>query len=921
METIMTAWRRRVALFLLLLVPGAYLLGGTSGKIAGVVTNSATKEPVPSISVVIVGTSAGSATDLEGQFAILNVAPGTYRLRASGVGYTAVIVENVKVSMDLTTAVNFKLNETSIQMEDQVVVAERPRVTKDLTASTAVVTADNIASLPVTDFQDVLRLQAGVVGNNVRGGRQGEVVYAIDGVPMTDVFDGSSVIDVNPNAIQELQFVSGAFNAEYGRALSAYVNIATKEGDQTVRGSLTAYGGDYASGHTDIFRGIDKFKPLGIRNAEGSLSGPLPVGGLFFFVDGRYSYSDGWMRGKKVFNPWDITVNRGSDQPLETRYLLQETGGGGIVPMNWSEKKYLQGKLTYKPFSDVTIAYNMLIDRHGYQDFDPLYAYNPDGMVKRFNNGYTNVLSLTHMLSPSVYYQANASYFFKEYKHYVYEDPGDPRWTDYRLFTQQPQEVPSFYTGGTDNQHYRRTTSTYAFKLDFTAQMTKEHQVKAGVDLSAHRLTYEVYSLLQSPGLPDPSVSMNPFVTMQVPDPNNPDENLSIDRYTRRPVEFSVYAQDKFELSELIINVGLRYDYFAPDGQVLNDPSDPDIYRPLRPENLAKTLAERRLTWYRNATPKNQVMPRLGVAFPITDRGVVHFSYGHFFQVPSFTYLYQNPEYKFGTGSGNLGIAGNPDLKPEQTIIGEVGVQQAIAEDLSFDVTGYFRNIKNLTGTRTDEIQLFGGSGRYSQYVNSDFGFVRGIVVSVTKRLADNWSATLDYTLQTAKGNASDPAATRNQLVGGAEPEIQLVPLDWDQRHTVNLTFSYASPDRWGFSVVGRYGSGVPYTPTESMNISDLLTNSEFKPATYTVDLRANKDFRLGSVLLSVFVRVFNVLDTKNQLNVYNDTGTADFTEQEYLFRTRNLTPVVNTLDEYYRNPTYYSEPRRVEFGVMLSFN
>jgi len=58
---------------------------------------------------------------------------------------------------------------------------------------------------------------------------------------------------LNANSIQELQFVSGAFNAEYGKALSGYVNIATKDGDNTFTGSVTSYMGNNYSTHTDIF--------------------------------------------------------------------------------------------------------------------------------------------------------------------------------------------------------------------------------------------------------------------------------------------------------------------------------------------------------------------------------------------------------------------------------------------------------------------------------------------------------------------------------------------------------------------------------------------------------------------------------------------------------------------------------------------
>jgi hypothetical protein len=60
------------------------------------------------------------------------------------------------------------------------------------------------------------------------------------------------------------------------------------------------------------------------------------------------------------------------------------------------------------------------------------------------------------------------------------------------------------------------------------------------------------------------------------------------------------------------------------------------------------------------------------------------------------------------------------------------------------------------------------------------------------------------------------------------------------------------------------------------------------------------------------------LFDTLNELNVYGDSGTADFTINEFL--RRNTDRIVNSIEEYYRNPTFYSEPRRIEFGATVFF-
>ena len=831
----------KTLLFITFITP---LLYSQAGKIAGRVVDATTKEPLGLVNIIVEGTGLGAASNMEGYYNILNVPPGTYSIKASAIGFNSVINKSVKVSIDLTTKINFELAETSAMLNKEVVViATKPLVTKDLTSSTALIGADEISVLPVTEFQDVLKLKAGNVGGSVRGGRKGEVVYAIDGVPMTDVYDGGTVVDVSAGSIQELQFISGAFNAEYGRALSGYVNIATKDGNNKFEGSVSSYLGDYLSSHTGIFRGINKFNPTSIRDFEGSISGPIVPNKLYFYGNVRYIYFGGWLYGKKVFNPWDITTNLGSSYPIEQRYNIQKTGNGDLVSMNWNEKIYGQGKLSYRPVKDVKVTYNYILDNVKYQDYDQSFSYDPEGNYRKFRKGNTNILGITHTLGSSTFYQLNLSYFYKMYRQYVYEDYNDSRYTNTALLGEAPADVPSFKTGGTQNGHFKRSTSTMGVKYDITSQVTQAHQLKAGIEFNRHNLSFDNISLYQDVSLGDPQTTRNPYAQMRLPDVNDPSTNLNIDIYKRNPIEFSAYLQDKIELNELIINLGVRFDYFHPDGKLLVDPTDPDIYRPRKASNIAETIEQRRTHWYKDPTDKKKFSPRLGVAFPITERGVVHFSYGHFFQIPNFDLLYQNPEFKFSQGTGNVGIAGNSDLNPQQTISGEIGLQQALSDDISVDLTGYFRDIRNLAGTRADEITMAGGAGTYSQYVNSDFGFVKGVILTLNKRLSNNWSATIDYTYQTAKGNASDPAATRNEKVNNQQPEIQLVRLDWDQTHTVNVTFSFVSDDNWGASIIGSYGSGFPYTPSQSLNISSLLTNSELKPTTFNVDLRAYKDF------------------------------------------------------------------------------
>ena len=131
-------------------------INAQSGKIAGKTIDASTGEPLPFVNIIIMGTSMGAASDANGEYYIINVPPATYSVKASAIGYNSLTVENISVSSGFTSNLDFKLSSTTLQLgQDVVVIAAKPLVQKDLTASTATVGADVISSLPVTEISDV----------------------------------------------------------------------------------------------------------------------------------------------------------------------------------------------------------------------------------------------------------------------------------------------------------------------------------------------------------------------------------------------------------------------------------------------------------------------------------------------------------------------------------------------------------------------------------------------------------------------------------------------------------------------------------------------------------------------------------------------------------------------------------------------
>ena len=882
---------------LILFIPAAY--GGTTGKISGKVVDAQTKELPIGVNIVIVGTTLGASSDLNGEYFIINIPPGTYQLRASAVGYAPQTVTNVTVSADRTTQINFSLVPQGVELAGVDIIAQRPLVQKDLTSTTATVTSDEISALPLETVSDAVNLQAGVVDGHFRGGRSNEVKYLIDGMSVNDVFSGNFELEADINTVQEVQVLSGTFNAEYGEALSGVVNEVTKTAHDNYAGSFSAYKGDYVTTRTSLFPNIDHISPSDLQNYEGLLSGPVPGTGKFmkFVMSGRYYYNDGYLYGKRVFNPSDSS-NFSANNPAQ--WYIGATGDGKYVPMNYQKRLSLQGKLSFDVGGSKALTVQGIYLDNQYNDYDHQFELNPDGNYTQFQKSLLLIANYNIVFGNSSFMDLNASGFDSEYKEYVYQDPLDPRYVNpARLMD---AGANAFLTGGTENWHFYHHTNTYTSKIDFTSQLTNVHQIKAGVEGDYHFLNYRDYQV---------HVDASSGFVPALPTPGSFDFNT----YDNMPYQLAAYIQDKIELSYLVVNVGLRFDYFEPDGMGLRNPNNIAEL-----DNLQSPFPDSLVS---KASAKSQLSPRIGISYPITDQGAVHLSYGHFFQIPAFEYLYKNPNFRIPlTGNypdfiGN--IIGNANLQPQRTTMYEIGLQQELAPNLGITVTGYYKDIRNLLG-----LQLFLKNNfvKFGEYVNVDYGAVQGFTISLDRRLTNGFGANLDYTYQVAKGNTSDPDDDFNKAT--ANPPIainqELVPLNWDRRHSLNLTVTAGDPKNLLASFIVRLGSGLPYTPAQE-NQRTGLENSGNMPMFFNTDMYITKYFDLFNLPLSVFLKIYNLFDTANEDNVFSDTGRAGYTLA--LTQAEQVAGPVrgdNTLQQYYSRPDFYSAPRQVEIGVSLIF-
>jgi outer membrane receptor protein involved in Fe transport len=904
----------------MLFVITSWTFAGETGKIAGTVKDQATGERLPGINIIIQGTTLGAASDIDGNFIINNIPPGTYTVIVSGVGYQKTTFTNVKVASDFTTNLDVDLATDVIAVETIVVQADAPMVRKDLTSSQSTIDAETIGTLPVESVNQILTLQAGIIEGasgelHIKGGRSSEISYTINGVSVANPYDNTRSVQISPNAIQELSVVSGTFNAEYGNALSGIVNTITKEGQRTYTGSISAYTGDYISSRDKIFYNIDDVDPVSNYVGEFTFGGPIPALGEYitFFASGRYDNNGGYLYGIRQHSPQDQISYKGTDS-----MLVPATGDGKVVSMNPSEDLNGTLKLTFKPSSAIKINYDVVYNNSEYQFYNHNLKYNPDANYHRFSYGLLNSLEFRHVLSNTTFYTLKGSYNISDFKRYLYPLLGasgnevdytagddisayhaDPRYLD--MNSAQSVANFTFSSGGTLNEHFYQHTATSNGKFDITSQVTKNHEVKAGAELKVHVLDLEDFDVTRENGV------------VYIPSSNLLTHNV----YTKKPYEFSAYVQDKMEFENIILNPGLRYDYFTSDSYYSVDPQNPSPNNP----NIISGVDKGSLL--KKTSGKHQLSPRIGISFPITDKGIIHFSYGHFFQMPPFSYLYANSGFKWEV-SGTPTF-GNADLDPERTVTYEIGLQQQLADNLSIDVTAYAKDVRDLLAL--EEIRL-NTTQTYYKYVNKDYANIKGITFSLNKRrgAGEIMGASIDYTFQVAEGSDTRSDAAFFDYASGKMTEKVPYNLDWDQHHTLNASVNFGQTSSWDVTFVARLGSGLPYTPQLLEEQVALRTNSARKPSQLRVDLLAEKSFKIMSYNLVVFLKVFNLFDSLIENDVYDDTGRSGYTLESTRGNTQSAdafarqNPLIKPSSEYFVRPDYYLAPREVRMGLSIEF-
>ena len=919
----------------------------TSGKISGKIIDKKNGAALVGANVIVVQTQSGTSADKDGYFNIINVNPGKYSVRIMMIGYESITIEDVIVSVNRTTSLDIKMNQSVIEGQEVVIYASKFSRKKDQTSTMKNISSEEIDILPVDNLGAVVNMQAGVVAGHFRGGRSDEVSYMIDGVAVNDAFGGvSAVSTLEVEAVKDLEVITGTFNAEYGNAMSGVVNAVTKNGSNEFHGSINTGYSTYLTknkkNNEAVFIGLDPFGINSNSDLRFNISGPIIKDRIYFFSNYRKQNINGHLNGIRRFEVWNLSDFYDQDS---SKWYSENTGDSSYVPMNKGDYTSLMAKLSIN-LGSIKIAgmlnQNLSISR----GYNHIYKYNPDG--RSYSDGNTTLLmfQLNHFLNEKMFYDLKfsktnndyGSYVFKDYDSFnilqedgiyqgVYHFAGD---TIYNYVNDKYMTAygTGFFTGGQDKGHLNRTTITNNLKFDFTWQITNAHNIKTGFSRTTYELENTYHTIRNAyAGTSDESDKYKPTVL--------PDSTVYSDIFLVKPKEMSFYIQDKFEKDEIVINYGLRYDAFDANTTYPSQRRNPINSSTYYLKNTSGTdsldangdliIDQSRMSYPIKSNIASQISPRFGFAYQLGNVAVLHFSYGHFLQMPPMYSIYSNHSSIIGpsdysTTVGNANLASDSlGLNAQKTVSYEVGLWQELGKNTSFEINLYYRDIYDLLSLAT--VSTY-NQIEYGIYTNKDYGNVRGLELKLDYSF-NNLFIQTNYTYQFTRGNADNPAQTFNRQGSSIDKVIRFIPMSWDQRHTFNISLGY-NTEKFGTTITGYYNSGTPYTfsPQGESNLAllNLYPNNDVKPSNYHADLSAYINLpKLFGISSKINFLIYNLTDRYNEYGVSSETGrayTAVVNETELLSHRSNF----NSYDDRYKNPSMFSSPREIKIGWTVSF-
>jgi len=787
-------------------------LAGTAGILEGIVRDKKTSEVLPGVVVEIQALKRGSTTGPEGRFEFHNIPSATYDVRFALVGYRTLILKGVVVNADLRTRLDVVLESSEISIGEVVVTQQAPLVHPDVTSSAYFVSSNEIHDLPLTSVTDVVGLKAGTtLEGNIRGGRNTEVGYFVDGLPVQNLMSGGLGLQLPPNSVTNLSIYTGGFEAEYGNSLSGVINIVTKTGGNEHEFFLRALE-DNLLGGTQVSKE---------KEVELSASGPMVRDRLFYTLslDGSISGTRWWQDFERIFA-----------EPIDNQL-------SGF------------GKLEYQFSPTMRLDAEVLFFLHQWRDYDFSWRLDLNGLPAERRTAYRFAVILTDSPSESFFYDLSLCNYRAR------SNIGDGSKND--LPVNNPYQYDFFLQyviSGSEALWMRSLQNTLTAKFDGTWSPAVNHLMKFGAEMNFNDLTSDIVKYT-----PRTTYFGRPLV-------NEPQLDFS-STYSYGPRSGGLYISDKIggmEKRGSLLNVGCRFDFL-----------DPRASRPsINPILMGDTAYAYQVAAPVRASLKYRFSPRVGLGLQATENSYFFINLGFYFQNPLFDYLYTGID-RVALEKGFSALLGNPDLEPEESTQWELSYRYSLPNEIVLSLAYFQKTTTNLIDSKTfvqGDVRIAGTFG-FAQFVNVPEASASGLEIVISRDRGKWLTGEVSYTYMVTEGNSGSAFDGFYLAEYGFKPIVRSFPLSWDQRHTVKASIRYASDNGYLLDLVLHWHTGRPYTyyPTSNGFTAspgqDFVQNNARMPDFFNIDFKMQKHFSMdwwSKADFSLFV------DIRNLTNEYN---------------------------------------------------
>mgnify|MGYP000052939725 FL=1 len=915
--------------FLIYFIP-YLLMAQSTGTIMGHVKDAKTGEGLPGVNVIVKGTYYGTASGLNGDYRIQNISQGSYDIEISMIGYKVILKTGVDVLDGESVNLDFSLVETVLSFgEDVVVMGKKPLFDVNETSSMVRVRREDIENKVVSSVNDILSDQIGVTTQDneihIRGGRIDETMFVVDGFSVKDPLSGySGNLFINVDAIEELEIITGGYNAEYGQAMSGIVNIKLKEGRDHYEGAVKYASDRFQADHFSSDRiefnlgGPDLF----LETLPRLLGTELP-GNFSFFLSGFGKMYDGNLPVASKLYPhrnWSSSLisEEKADELMDALAQRENNDWHFLYKMTWALTPKKKLSLSYDVSMNINQGYYMP------RAFASTYfPYRYKNILDNYNTitRDTRLLNMhwTHTLSNRSFYEVT----FGKFMTMEHSAVQDLLWTDYqeRLDlepinyniddTDQDGNIhvtygDEFYDTGFAPEWYDLSSENTRMDLDWVYHTLSQHKLKMGFE---HTITN-----IQVLDIDEPWSGSSGF-------------GANYDSYKAKTYFGAFYFQDRIIFEGMTLNLGVRTDYWIPGRYVedaINDTSNIIITDDARDIFEKETFD---FPWAGEPFKmKARLSPRFGISHPITNNDVLYFYYGHFSQLPTFQYVYAKINSK---SQSTYQVFGNPNLNPKTTVQYELGVKHRFSEDQVLELKAYWKDMFDYETSQTirPSNPKFAHLS-FNMYFNADYARARGVEAILKSRLWQNWYVDVNFNYSIITGKSSSPLDNLLVQAGQlSEKPLGENFMSWDRPLHFFTNLSYNHPKNWGASARFEYESGRRYT--RSIIQDTVLINErpyfdgpreDDRPFAYlsldpkkNIDLKIYKTIYVSRFKIKTYFEIENLLNAEIPRRINPYTGRGYNPGEIYGYHLAN-SPNPNL------DPSRFNRPRSMELGFQVIF-